>query len=122
MAVYTEFLFGAALSSFLLLSAQAQEVRTGEALLCATEADAQAYAAVHQDKIQAAIDSVTDAKACLVAAIAFVPGKQTGHVQHKDATYVVTEILVVGVSTPYGYLTMHPSLAYTLLKLQEEKV
>jgi hypothetical protein len=123
VGVHSKFLLGAALSSFLIAPAQAQEVQTGEALMCATAADAKDYAAAHEDKPQAAIESVTDAKACRVAKIAYVPGKQTERLQLKDATYIVTEILVVAVGTPYGYLSMRPpNIAYTLLKLKEEAV
>lgn len=122
MSAHSRFLCVAALSSFLIVSAQAQEVKTGDALICATAADARDYAATHEDKVQAAIDSVTDAKSCLVTKVAFVPGKQTDRMQQKNATYVVTEILVVAVNTPYGYLSIHPSVAYTLLKLEEERV
>jgi hypothetical protein len=121
MCARLQILASVALST-LIGSAQAQDVRKGDAVICATLADARAYAATHQDKIQNAIDSETHAKACLVAKIAFVPGKVTDRMQQKDATYMVTEILVVAVGTPYGYLSIHPSLAYTLLKLDEKRV
>lgn len=121
MGIHPKFLFGIALSSFLTVSAQAQDVRTGDALICASAGDARDYAATHQDKVQTAIDSETDGKSCLVAKIAFVAGKQTDRLQQNDATYIVTEILVVAINTPYGYLKIHPSVAYTLLKLQEER-
>ena len=123
MSVHSDFLLGAALSCFLTALVQAQEVKTGHALICATADDARDYAAAHQDKVQTAIDSETHAKACLVAKIAFVPGNRTDRLQQKNATYVVTEILIVAVGTPYGYLSMQPpNIAYTLLKLQEEGV
>jgi hypothetical protein len=115
-------IFSVTFSTWVAGSAHAQAVRTGDAVICATLADARAYAATHKDKIQSAIDSETNAKACLVAKIAFVPGKVTERMQQKDATYMVTEILVVAVSTPFGYLSIYPSPAYTLLRLEEKRV
>jgi len=109
-----------ALSTLMIIAANAQEVRTGETVICQTLGDARAYAATHRDKIQAAIDSETHAKACLVAKVAFVPGKEADRMEQKDATYTVTEILVVAVSTPYGLLSIYPSQAYTLLKIDEK--
>jgi len=122
MGPYPAFLLGIVLSSFLMVSAPAQEVRTGDAVMCATAGDARDYAAIHQDRVQTTIESERDAKSCLVARIAFVPGKETDRLQQKDATYIVTEILVVAVSTPYGYLTVYPNIAYTLQKIKEKRV
>ena len=42
-------------------------------------------------------------------------------VRNKDGSYAVTEILIVGVATPYGFLPIEPSVVYTLLKVAEEK-
>jgi hypothetical protein len=42
-------------------------------------------------------------------------------VEDNGATYVVTEILIVAVSTPDGLLKIGPNLAYTLLRLPEEQ-
>jgi hypothetical protein len=42
-------------------------------------------------------------------------------VKSKDGSYDVTEILIVGVATPYGMLAIEPSVVYTLLKVTEEQ-
>ena len=91
-------------------------------MICATAADAKNYATTHQDAIQRAIEREVTGKACVVAKIAFVPGKQSDRIEQKDAIYAVTEITIVGVSTPLGVLGLRPSLAYTLLRLQDERV
>ena len=127
MRVISRILFGAALASLPLassLSASAPQpaVMTDNVVICATAADAKNYAVAHQHDIKNAIDSQTDAKTCVVAKIAFLPGEQTDRIEDKDATYAVTEILIVAVSTPYGLLKMRPNLAYTLLRLPEEPV
>ena len=93
-----------------------------DVVICATAADAKHYANMHKDGIQRAIDGAIDGKACLVAKIAFVPGKQSDRIEHKDAIYAVTEIMIVGVSTPLGVLGMRPNLAYTLLRLPDQGV
>jgi hypothetical protein len=89
-------------------------------VICATAADAKNYARTHQDGIQRAIERTMDGKACVVAKIAFVPGKQSDRIEHRDATYAVTEIMIVGVSTPMGVLGISPNLAYTLLRLPDQ--
>jgi hypothetical protein len=58
----------------------------------------------------------------LVAKIAFLPGKQLDLIEDKDATYTVTEILIVAVSTPDGLVKIGPNLAYTLLRRPEEQL
>lgn len=90
-------------------------------LICATAADAKNYAALHKDAIKRAIEGEIDAKACLIAKVAYLPGKQTERIEDNDTTYVLTEILIVAVKTPYGMLRMRPNLAYTLMPVDEEK-
>ena len=93
-----------------------------DVVICATAADARNYATTHRDAIQNAIAGEITGKACVVAKIAFVPGKQTDRMEQKDATYAVTEITIVGVSTPLGVLRIAPNLAYTLLRLPDRGV
>lgn len=114
------------LSIFAALGAKAQEmpsqdVQAGRLPICGSAEKAQLYAAQNQN-IQAAVD---DEKAgtsapCLVAGIAYISGRQMDRVTNKDGSYAVTEILIVGVATPYGMLAIEPALVYTLLKVQEE--
>ena len=48
--------------------------------------------------------------------------EQGDRIEHSDATYAVTEILIVGVKTPGGVLRMRPNVAYALLRLNETPV
>ena len=107
-----------------------QDVQAARLVICGTAEKAQHFAAQNHD-LQAAIanDDANNAKgaagassACLVAGIAYVSGKQIERVQSKDGSYNVTEILIVGVATPYGMLAIKPSVVYTLLKVTEERV
>ena len=115
-----------------------QDVRAAKLLICGTAEKAQHFAAQNQD-LQAAIandEALNDkagkggknakrtastSSACLVAGIAYVSGKQIERVRSKDGSYDVTEILIVGVATPYGMLAIKPSVVYTLLKVEEER-
>jgi hypothetical protein len=104
-------------------AASAQPAATlADMVICATAADARNYATTHKDAIQSAIAGEITGKACVVAKIAFVAGKQSDRLEQKDATYVVTEIMIVGVSTPLGVLRIPPNSAYTLLRLQDQGV
>ena len=96
-------------------------VTTENIVICATAADAKNYAALHKHDIKRAIERETNAETCLVAKIAFLPGKQIDLVEDKDATYAVTEIVIVAVSTPDGLMKIGPNLAYALLQLPEEQ-
>jgi hypothetical protein len=50
-------------------------VTTDNVVICATAADAKNYAALHKHEIESAIERA-NAETCLVAKIAFLPGKQ----------------------------------------------
>jgi hypothetical protein len=99
-----------------------QPATLADVVVCATAADARNYATTHKDVIQNAIADEITGKACVVAKVAFVPGKQSDRLEQKDATYAVTEITIVGVSTPLGVLGIPPNLAYTVLRLQDQGV
>jgi hypothetical protein len=122
------------LSSFVALGAKtreapARDVQSARLVICSTAEKAQSYAAQNQD-LQAAIaeesqatktDASAASSACLVAGIAYISGNKMERVQSKDGSYDVTEILIVGVATPYGMLAIEPSVVYTLLKVTEEQ-
>ncbi|HEV3409303.1 MAG TPA: hypothetical protein VG095_03355 [Chthoniobacterales bacterium] len=113
------------LSSLLAFGAKAQEVRTANTLICGSADHAKQFASQNQDLTQA-LATVNRAPngetSCLVAPIAYVAGKQLDRVERREATYMVTEIVIVGVGTPYGLLAIEPAVVYTVLKLDEEAI
>jgi hypothetical protein len=122
------------LSSFVALGAKAREVperdvQSAKLVICSSAEKAQSFAAQNHD-LQATIANDGQAtkteasaapNACLVAGIAYISGNKLERVQSKDGSYDVTEILIVGVATPYGMLSIEPSVVYTLLKVTEEQ-
>ena len=136
MNVVTKVIVWIVLSLLAAFGARAQDaptrdVQAARMVICGSAEKAQLFAAQNQD-IQAAIanEDVASSKkgagsaasACLVAGIAYVSGKQIERVRSKDGSYDVTEIMIVGVATPYGMLAIEPSVVYTLLKVNEERV
>jgi hypothetical protein len=98
------------------------DVKEDSVLVCATAADAASYAARHKDAIQSSIAGEADEKACVVNKVVYIPGKQSDRIEYRDATYAVTEILIIAVKTPHGVLRTRPNLAYALLRLNETPV
>jgi hypothetical protein len=121
MRMIGQLLIGAATLWSSAVSAQ-PAATLADVVVCATAADARIYAKTHKDAIQNAIAGEITGKACVVAKIVFVPGKQSDRLEQKDATYAVTEIMIVGVSTPLGVLGIPPNAAFTLLRLQDQGV
>lgn len=133
MNLFTKVVVWFVLSSFVALGAKAREapspdVQAARLVICDSAEKAQRFATQHQD-LQAAIasdnaapskDASGASNACLVAGIAYISGRQMDRVRSKDGAYDVTEILIVGVATPYGMLAIEPSVVYTLLKVKEE--
>jgi hypothetical protein len=104
-------------------NAPSQDVQSDRMVICGSAEKAQLFAAQHHD-IKAAIadENANDGNApCLVAGIAYISsGRPMDRVTSKDGSYDVTEIVIVGVATPYGILAIEPSVVYTLLKVDEE--
>ena len=125
MRNFSKLLIAAALSTLPGAFAQAEvqdQVKEDNVLVCATPADARSYAASHKDAVQSSIAGEADEKACVVTKVVFIPGKQSDRIEHSDATYAVTEILIIAVKTPYGVQRMRPNVAYALLRLNETPV
>ena len=125
MSYLSKFLITAALSTLPAAFAQADvqaEPTEENVLVCATQADAMSYAASHKDALQASIAGGADDKACVATKVVFIRGKQGDRIEHSDATYAVTEILILAVKTPRGVLRTRPNLAYALLRLNETPV
>jgi hypothetical protein len=113
------------MSAFTLAGAQANDakVQTADALICGTAQQARDYAAQHPENLPAALPAVNmhgPKGTCLFAQIAFLAGKAMDRIEQKNATYIVTEIVIVGVATPYGVIAVKPNIAYTVLKAKEE--
>ena len=122
MTLFSKAIVWAILSSLAALGAKADDIKASNALICGTADHARQFMAHHQD-FQGALAKVNEPGAatnCLAATIAYIPGKAVDRVERKDGIYVVTEIMIVGVGTPYGMLASQPSLAYTVLKVDEE--
>ena len=134
MNVFAKVVVWIVLSSFVALGAKAREapgrdVQSARLVICSTAEKAQSFAVQNHD-LQAAIandgkatktGASTASSPCLVAGIAYISGNKLERVQSKDGSYDVTEILIVGVATPYGMLAIEPSVVYTLLKVTDEQ-
>lgn len=113
------------MSSFAVAGAQAEDgkVQTAAALICGTAQQARDFAAEHPENLQAALPAANvhgPKGPCLFAQVAFVANRTMDRIERKDVTYAVTEIVIVGVDTPYGVIAVRPNVAYTVLKVKEE--
>jgi len=109
--------------SLLVVGAKAQEVKTAVTLICSTAEQAKEFVTTHRD-LGRALSSINEAEggsqACTIAPIAYLDGKQSERIERHDGTYVVTEILLVGIATPFGLRAVEPSILYTVAKVDEE--
>ena len=126
MNLLTKLLLWVVLSSFALVGAKAESnVQTAGALICGSAEQARDFAARHPENLQAALPAANmhgPKGTCLFAQVAFVAGKSMDRIEQKDVTYVVTEIVIVGVATPYGVIAIKPNIAYTVLKVKEQTI
>ena len=104
------------------------DVHVADGVICGTAEQAKSFVAHHPDDFASPGndvesrngDKMNDKDECLVAGIAYIPGKELDRVRHKDVTYAVQEILLVAVATPYGLQKVKPDLVYTIVKVDEE--
>jgi hypothetical protein len=101
----------------------AREVKTASTLVCGSASDAKQFLTDNPDLQQALTDvhqGSKSANSCLFAQIAYIAGKGMDRVEHSNGTYIVTEILIVGVGTPAGLLAIRPAVLYTVVPVEEQ--
>ena len=113
------------LSVMLAFGAKAEEfqVTSATTLICGTSDEVKQLLSDNQNlqQVFAAVNEGSSrSKSCLIAPIAYVTGKGIDRVERTDGTFIVTEILIVGVGTPYGMLAIKPSVVYTVQQAHEE--
>lgn len=127
MKFFSKLVIWMVLSLFAVFGARAddgprRDVLAAKLLICGTAEKAQRFAADHRD-LAAALAGAEKGGAtdtCLMASIAYVAGKPLRRVRASDQSYDVTEITIVGVATPFGFIAVPPSVVYTLVKVEEQ--
>jgi hypothetical protein len=99
-----------------------EDVKTGITLICGTADEAKHFVAETKDlqKALTAVEEQAGLKSCVVAPIAYIAGKSMDRIEHSAGTFIVTEILIVGVGTPVGVLAIKPAVVYTVLPVAEQ--
>jgi hypothetical protein len=113
------------LSIFLIGSARGAEVEIGTGLVCNTRKQVQKFLAFNEADPQTAVRAVNDEErdptACGMANLAFVRGHNAIIVRTKDATFQITDILVIGLVADDGVKSVGPSVQFCLFKIDERR-
>jgi hypothetical protein len=108
-----------------LKGAFAQEVTTGQGVICTTQDQLRRYAALYEkgqlgnvvaEKVN---KEVGDETACGIALVAFVIGDKFGQVRTADGPFEVTEILIVAANLGRGWAKVQPFVQFTLIPIKE---
>ncbi len=113
------------LSVLLVAPARGAEIEIGTGLVCNTQKQVQEFLAFNEADPQTAVRAVNDEErdptACGVANLAFVRGHNAVTVRTKDATFQITNILVIGVVSDDGINSVVPSVQFFLSKIDERR-
>jgi hypothetical protein len=113
------------LSAFLLAPARGAEIELGTGVVCNTQKQMQEFLAFDEVDPQTAVRAVNDEErdpaACGMANLAFVRGHNAVTVRTKDATFQITDVLVIGVVTDNGIASIAPSVQFFLFKIDERR-
>ncbi len=111
------------LSVLLVAPARGIEIEIGTGLVCNTQKQVEEFLAFNEADPQTAVLAVNDEErdptACGVANLAFVRGHNAITVRTKDATFRITDILVIGVVSDDGIRSVAPSVQFCLFRIDE---
>jgi len=103
--------------------AHASDYEVGASLVCDTQEQVEHFVAQYTGDAQAAIQYVNDEEknptACAMMNIAYMRGAQVAMARHGANAFKIIRVLVVGVETGNGVLSVTPALYFSLQSVKE---
>jgi hypothetical protein len=107
------------------LTTQAADLQVGTALVCNTEQQVERFIAFYDGDAETAVEAVNaeerNPTACVLAAIAYVPGPPLATARKRAATFQVVQVLVIGIVTPNGVRAVEPAHFFSVLEVEERE-
>lgn len=99
----------------------AQDIQTAKGVVCDTKEQIEKFASLEAtpDALNA-INQEGKTNSCGFLAVAFIRGENVGETTIPQGRADIVEIVVVGVSTPQGWIRVAPSVQYVLF-LKDER-
>lgn len=102
---------------------KAQEIEIAAGLYCDTQEQVVRFLNVVETDPRLAAQTVnTEAKkddACVFGRVAMYRGRRVETIRNSQGAWAVTEILIVAVETPYGFLRVEPAAFWSAFKVEE---
>ena len=109
----------------LALPLRAQDVQVGTALVCDTRQQVERFVALYDGDFDAAVRTVNaevqDPSACAMAAMTYLVSPPLATERHKDVTFQIVQIIVVGVITKDGVASVKATKLFSVLKVDERE-
>ena len=109
----------------LALPLRAQDVQVGTALVCDTRQQVERFVALYDGDFDAAVRTVNaevqDPSACAMASMTYLVSPLLATERHKDVTFQIVQIIVVGVITKDGVASVKPTKLFSVLKVDERE-
>ena len=109
----------------LALPLRAQDVQVGTALVCDTRQQVERFLALYDGDFDAAVGTVNaevqDPSACAMASMTYLVSPPFATERHKDVTFQIVQIIVVGVITKDGVASVKPTKLFSVLKVDERE-
>jgi len=109
----------------LALPLRAQDVQVGTALVCDTRQQVERFVALYDGDFDAAVRTVNaevqDPSACAMASMTYLVSPPLATERHKDVTFKIVQIIVVGVITKDGVASVKPTKLFSVLKVDERE-
>ena len=125
LAILSVLIGGAAQAQEARPNPLAQEITTGQIVICDTQKQVERLVAFSHSTgnpssaIKAVNAEVANPTACGVAEAAYVRGAPLGITRTPTEAFQILPVLVVAIRTPQGMRPTNPSIFFTLIKIRE---
>jgi hypothetical protein len=102
------------------------DIQIGTGLVCDTQQQVKRFVSVYDDDVDTAVSTVNAEEhkpnACVIAAMAYVPGEPIAMAMHNGKMFHIVPIVVVGIVTAEGIQAIAPVQFFSAAKVEGQAI
>jgi hypothetical protein len=108
------------------LQIETDDVQIGTGLVCDTQQQVKRFVSIYDGDIETAVSTVNteehDPTACVIAAMAYVPGDPVDTAIHNDKMFHIVPVVVLGVVTAQGLQAITPAQFFSVVEVKGQDI
>jgi hypothetical protein len=108
------------------LQIDADDIQIGTGLVCDTQQQVKRFVTIYDGDMETAVSTVNaeerDPTACVIAAMAYVPGDPIDTAIHNNKTFQIVPVFVLGIVTTQGLQAIAPAQFFSAVEVRGQDI